>query len=377
MMLLLSLLLLILLQIRRVYPNAVDIPQNRSGIYPVVEKLTDAESTVLEEGKKFVHEQLPSSDQRKPLLCTTMMNVSNAFSRKTLIHNAKQLGDACDWVVILYAGNHDDGKFCLHSHHRHPLFRDRFLHCGYSTTEKGNMSIIPKPFLYLETLPYLSKYQYIFLLDEDISLHNFDIKQYQNIHQCALTSIKSPPPIISQPLIHESGNIHRYHNYNRWKDLSYLKNILLTETPFIEQQAPFLDALFFEWFLRSIIIPAQSSIRATESAWGVDCVWCTAAYYFAKDVLGYNMKQSIGCAIVNNGSPVYHLDGKTIETKKKNEDAFFAKGMIALEYYKQLYPHWFMCGYDTRYDWMHPMIEKPPLIRSSGSISGSCKYLIR
>jgi hypothetical protein len=219
------------------------------------------EWNAINEGRETVERELNSFLFRKHLLCVTFVNSTHEASKKNLIENMKLSYSHCDWAIVIYGGskheicnNHDYLKyfvFCNHTHalKKHPDLMSNFQH-------------IPKPLLYFDLLPYLPDYQYVVLFDEDISLQAFNFHIYNQIFHCSF--YPSPPPLISQGLVREETQDFPFLRPSGWE---YLPDVVASETLFIEQQMPFFNAIFFQWFVEYVMSRAVPKIIETGSTW--------------------------------------------------------------------------------------------------------------
>lgn len=341
-------------------------PGDRLLVYNDTPSAYNQEMKVIEQGRSFVLDQMTSFHLRKPLLCAVIMNISNPLSKHILHTNIRKTNHQCEWLLLFYAGHREEAKIC-----NHPIYRRNIIHCDHTMVARGNMTMIPKPFLYVEIARFLRNYQYLLLLDEDISLVTFDLPLYERIHKCSMTP--NPPPLISQGLVSEATQFYKYLYYGSYENQEHFKGMMLSETVFIEQQAPYFNTLFFEWFLRFIVEPTLPLVKITESAWGTDSTWCGAAYSFAKNILEYNMTRYIPCALITGSPPFHHNDGRTIKSQRTNTEYFKLKGNEMRDSYKNNYPTWFHSGHNKEND-TNPLRMDNPLIRSF-ALPDSCRFL--
>jgi hypothetical protein len=211
-----------------------------------------------------VNQQLPGFHQRKPLLCVTFMNASNELAFQNLLNNTIRSNGHCDWAVIIYGGNKEticnDPRLiprltlCEFSK-AHERFKDIFL------TKQISLSSIPKPLQYFELLPILPTYRYALLMDEDISLQEFDFANYHTILFCSF--YPDHPPLISQGLVNEETQDYGFLRPSSWKKRPFI----ISETVLIEQQMPYFHSIFLQWFIETIIKEAVDQIIETNSAW--------------------------------------------------------------------------------------------------------------
>ena len=206
--------------------------------------------TILQEKAKF--------NQRKILLCATFLDSSNQLARKNAMKNVAATASSCDWVFIIYKGVkcNKDGKYKSSSISCHvSTIRDVYSYIFQQA------QVIPKALLYFDLLPFITNYQYILLVDEDVSIESFNFKLYEHILRCSFYPL--PPPMISQGLISDEFIPFPFFKPTTWKE----KPFLSTETNLIEQQIPIMNSLFFGWFVENIIYPSIPMILENGNTW--------------------------------------------------------------------------------------------------------------
>lgn len=114
------------------------------------------------------------------------------------------------------------------------------------------------------------------------------------------------------------------------------------ESNFVEQQIPVFHSEFLKWLIEFVMGPARVFFRKTQSSWGIDNIWCSAAYQYAKEILKIDVKDFVPCALIINSPPIFHRDGKTISTKRSNWQKFFKNGEMLLNAYTTLFPTWYL-----------------------------------
>ncbi|KAJ1442671.1 hypothetical protein B484DRAFT_414719, partial [Ochromonadaceae sp. CCMP2298] len=140
-------------------------------------------------------------------------------------------------------------------------------------------TMVPKSVLYRELLPYLPAYKRVFLLDEDIHLEGFNYTRFERTWDCAFPH----PPLIVQPLIFESSQDLDFLNANAW---STKRTVLASGVAYIEQQAPLMDSVFFEWLVKRVLSRTVDAALTGGVDWGANRLWCNAAKMYAGVVLG-------------------------------------------------------------------------------------------
>lgn len=78
---------------------------------------------------------------------------------------------------------------------------------------------------------------------------------------------------------------------------------------YIEIQAPFLNSLFLEWFIKHVMSVVHDYHLLYGSAWGYSTIWCNAARTYAKEVLKWD-DYKMSCGILAGAKPVLHLDSR-------------------------------------------------------------------
>jgi hypothetical protein len=237
------------------------------------------ELQVIYEGKKDRELELQDISEgrrkmRRGVLCVTFAKAS-LKPTITLFSNVLYTKDACQWAIIIYSGADDEvDKLC-----RSDALKGHTVHCrkaadalnstipsssassGFNGSRNAlSAKAVPKTVLYRELLPILGTYERVLLLDEDMSLIGFDIAQYMEIWDCAFYPYR---PLVTQPLISESTQYFNYLSYQTWASKGYQASA----SGLIEQQIPFFDASFFEWFVRRVLVHT----RATALKMGADC----------------------------------------------------------------------------------------------------------
>ena len=290
---------------------------------------------------------------KKPLLCSTFI-AGEDRDFHILLTNIHLTKDVCDWVIVIYGENvkkermllkdflekiQEDKKilqrkkgqkdeeqidFSIYSQVTN-LFRwllsldnsdqnkpsediikehMNFPNVIYADMWSGSRSksgYVPKPLMYEKIIPHVKKYKRVWLLDADISFLGFDFKTYFGVLECAVgwdftkqsDSLRTGP-LISQPLISDSGQLNQRLNYNYWYEVDgtykhlkkrfNTKNVednhpsqIASQCRYIEQQAPVFDADFFEWFFSHIIKPYLPVSLTLGTDHGFDWQWCVAA----------------------------------------------------------------------------------------------------
>jgi hypothetical protein len=183
----------------------------------------------------------------------------------------------------------------------------RSLHDSNINTTMFNQHLISKGSLFTLLLPYLPHYEYIWVLDGDMSFEGMNLTTFKAIHQCAFEY----PPYISQALINIPSQFYRYLIKRHWEQKG---DTLASTVGFIEIQAPFLHARFFEWYIMSFIIPLLPAMHILGADWGLDELFCTAAQeYMRTPPLHHEVNGNTpACAVITANMSLHHEDSADI-----------------------------------------------------------------
>jgi hypothetical protein len=320
------------------------------------------ELAALDQAKKL-RSRFEHSNSAKPFLVATFLNASRSTSRNTLFTNIEALKGLADFAVIIYDGDQNEvSTFCQSNG-----FSESIIHCKRSAaTFDPDHSTFPKPILYPDLLPYLPLYKKTMLIDEDISLKGFNLSDFLHTWNCAYWP--SFPPLIVQGLIFQNNSqVDPSLHWHIWRESPHLKDIVATETNFVEQQIPAFDSIFLLWFIESITSHILTDSLKYKSDWGTDFLWCLAAREFAQVYYEINQNNSINninnvndnnqikdhssssfpthytsCALLTQTSPFHHLDFHSLSSKKKNYATFEKYGRKMLTVCKRFFPSWFI-----------------------------------
>lgn len=294
---------------------------------------------------------------RKPSLCTTFIGVDGSeekyhFTRNILFGNIRVT--PCDWIVLFYDGvqanaSHLKSQLCNHIQlimevnssrsliycgdcsylQNSSAYIERHIHNYTALNYFQSIGDIVKPMMHMDLIPYLKDYQKVFVLDSDIDLSHFDFSLAMHIWNCSIY----PPPLVIQPVI-DGPTAIQVQRWYHWKSRSDKVNMYIF--PSVEQQAPFFDSIFLEWFLSTIerddALPYHIG---TGHDVGADSIWCGAAQAFGEAVLGYKNYKSF-CGYIIGAGPAYHRDTRTL----KKDVSFKKRGVVMLFYYWDSYYHW-------------------------------------
>eukprot|EP01036_Dinobryon_divergens_P023758 gene23758-32144_t len=202
------------------------------------------------------------------MLCVTFTALQKDKSWRNILRNVKYAKERCEWVVVSYNSVDE----VLYSS-RLTVIEEVALWANTSAMVMrhsfGDRDGLMKPLLFDALLPFLRLYSKVWLMDEDISIVGFNFRSYFGIWDCAFDPA-SPPPVISQPLIH--GNKYQPpFTKDGWA--MYNNSVIAIRSAWVEQQSPILDARFFAWFIENVIFPLKNDFIETKSDFGYDQTW--------------------------------------------------------------------------------------------------------
>lgn len=309
---------------------------------------------------------------RKPLLCVTFLKATTR-PMKMLESNMAVMGSNCEWAVIFYDGTYANIEgYCGESSSNkrflspdseftaEPIDRKNItvVHCKRApeTFNRPTTQIplsdgtvleqsisVPKSVLYSELLPILKYYEHVFMLDEDISLVDFNFAHFNNIVNCGFQG--DLRPLIVQPVIAERTQYFPFVHAEFWQRLG--RKVYASSSGLVEQQVPYFDALFLDWFVRHVL----SQTREVALRQGVDQshdrTWCRAAAMYSAVIMraNYTTEGGAPCAVIVGGATetvtaVHHLNTRSLENKKANRAAYRQKAQVVNDRYRELFPSW-------------------------------------
>jgi hypothetical protein len=330
------------------------------------------EMTVINEGKEDYRQAMASAAlvARKPLLCVVFAKASlNTFIN--ILSNILHMHDTCEWAIIFYAGKYrEERNICQHHRLRSHLVLCKRAKDSLKIVNGVDMShdkdfmskSVPKTVLYRELLPLISSYQRLFLLDEDISLVDFNYNAFTEVWDCGFPN--QPPPLIVQPVVAEDTQFFNFVLWSTWRD----KPTLATATGIVEQQAPLFDAIFFEWFVRRVLSHTLKFALEYGVDWGHDRSWCNAAAMYSVEVLHWS-PSDVSCAIVTVTS-IHHLNTHSMVGKRVNRPLFKSSGNRVVQKYIDRFPTWVLVDILEKPSPVHPVYGKR--YQKIESLNGTC-----
>lgn len=295
------------------------------------------EKEAIENAERVVSDFLLYPKKRNSFLISTFINASrtNSFRIWSINLAIARTADV-DVAVVFYDGDFNEtSRFCNISG-----YKDRIKHCERALISYDERLItVPKPLLYPDLLPYLKMYERVMLIDEDISLSEWNMTHFVKVWTCAF----SPPPIIVQGLIFEGTQAFGFLNAKTWRRKD-LNSVLASATAFVEQQIPAFNSAFFYWFVKFVLPAIFPSMIERQSGWGIDFTWCGAASAFARSIYQITERDYVSCALITSGGFFHHMNGKSIRSKYESQEVlrkFRIDSAEQMLLWKRSYPSWF------------------------------------
>eukprot|EP01039_Chlorochromonas_danica_P008108 gene8108-8947_t len=284
-----------------------------------------------------------SSSPKRSLLCVTFTQPSPTII-PLIRDNIYHMGHHCDWAIIFYNGTRSAIRSVCDNLNSS---WSNVIHCQRSPTttterftldEKTNSLIplsTPKSVLYQDLLPFLPSYYHVFIMDDDISLSDFNYTVYDKIWRCTFPR----KPLITQPLVaSQTPQYITYVNYHNWQR-GGRERVVASSTGLIEQQVPIFDSNFLQWFIERVLLWTIPFALQYGADWGHDRSWCKAAKTYAHFVLSWPA-ESVVCALITKVPPVYHLNMRSMHNKRYHRELFRANAAIVLQKYVEFFPSW-------------------------------------
>lgn len=255
----------------------------------ITPQLDSKENILVVRAQKFyqLSKSKLKSRPRRGILCATFIQAkNNSVPVKLAFANMNLTASFCRWAIIMYRGSDADVKMLCDEANRRE--GNRLVRCArtqkaidFSPNKTNTQKAVAKSILYRDLLPVLPDFERVFLIDEDISLQNFDFEKYLKIWNCGFFPNK--PPLITQPVIAESTQDFVFVNADYWRGTG----VIAAGSGYVEQQAPFFDAVFLEWFVRFVLVYTIEKVLSVGADWGMDHIWCGAAQAYAHRVIGW------------------------------------------------------------------------------------------
>ena len=155
----------------------------------------------------------------------------------------------------------------------------------------------------MQIIPYAKKYNYVWLLDSDITFESFEIEKFFN------TMKKLPQsPLLLQPVIGTNDRPHTRLNANYYEDKQTKSHI--APSNIIEIMLRMMDSGFLVWFTEYFMKPMMAIAYAVSGDFGSDLIWCRASALYLEiglDVKDYRERANSACIVITH-TPITHLD---------------------------------------------------------------------
>ena len=173
---------------------------------------------------------------------------------------------------------------------------------------------IPKSFLLMQIIPYAKKYNYVWLLDADITFEEFEIEKY-------FTTMRSLPqsPLLLQPVIGSNDRPHTRLNSKYYDNKQSPSHI--APSNIIEIMLPMIDSGFLIWFAEFFMRPMMGIAYAVSGDFGSDLIWCRASALYLEiglDIKDYRTRANAACIVITH-TPIQHLDWDEVPISTKDD----------------------------------------------------------
>ena len=171
---------------------------------------------------------------------------------------------------------------------------------------------IPKLWFQAQATDWLKPYDYVWMVDEDMSFHfSFSYPEFWRRHQ---EEFPQGPPLVAQPTIRQ--------NTQFWPLLTnaevYPCETRAAVTTYVEQQVPIFDAKFWLW-----LVPRMDSLKLRQvklaNDWVTDHVWCRAAEAYDKS--------RTACAVITTPINTADTDTSGWQSDQESFEKFLAAGL--------------------------------------------------
>jgi hypothetical protein len=280
--------------------------------------------------------------KKRPMLIATFLNASRQESVDIMRSNVKRLqktSEKVDFAIIIY---HGATRTIYRACYEDEKIASSIIHCKKTNVVQLVHSFhasYPKPVLMTELLPYLPFYEKVMILDEDISLKEFNYPKFMKVWNCAAWN-STRLPLVVQGLISELTSPYPFVTWKEWQSAN-LSTVIAAESKFVEQQIAAFDSFFLYWFIESVVYKQASRSLDHQSEAGMDSVWCPAAKQFAQDIYGVKGPY-ISCALIVGAPPFHHNNSQTLIVKRVNPNSYRTRGQMMMKAWKDEFPFWFL-----------------------------------
>ena len=229
-------------------------------------------------------------------------------TRKRIVANMASVGREVDaWAIVLYDGsNAQSWAAAAQLARRLPVHFEVRIGYRNSTSAKvvSGRNFYPKLQFWLQVSDLVSRHDFAFFADEDISLRSFSVAAYWTRMHVAFPS---GPPIISQPVVVMPTSTtlddpgYKWDQFVNTADFWRGYAVLAAESTFVEQQVTMVDARFISSVHTTLAALAELQ-QSQGSDFGLDSMWCGGAMRYAPD--------RVACAIIP--IQVHHDDTRAI-----------------------------------------------------------------
>jgi hypothetical protein len=187
---------------------------------------------------------------------------------------------------------------------------------------KKDADFVPKFYFQAQARAWIGHYDWVWLVDDDMSFSTFDYAEFWRRHQ---HGFKRGPPRVSQPPLVDVGKRDSGDRAAYLKE-QYVAN-RTTNTfvvDMVEQGCPLIRVDFWMWFTNALDADVGDNFAVQQAShgsdWGLDCLWCQYAQLY--------LANTTACGVI----PVslLHENGQSIgsimdhRSASTNGMAFFA-----------------------------------------------------
>jgi hypothetical protein len=187
--------------------------------------------------------------------------------------------------------------------------------------EKTNPVVYSKASLVATLITRIVEYEYVWLVDGDISFNHFNFTEFKHmLHH----TLGHAPPLVLHPLISPDIRSPQYLNRGGW---NIDGSILAAEVGMIGKDAPLVYGMYLEWFILTILMPLIPSYQMYGSGEGFAEKLSQGALIFLEESKKYhidmhgNLHRRVPCVVVIGNMYLEH----TVAIKKEQESAAFAE----------------------------------------------------
>ena len=295
------------------------------------------------------------------VLCVSLISVNNdsiQLLRRNMVHSSS----FCKWAVVEYKNSLPSSvkmneylkssgtNIVMHKKAKIKYFEKMVSPetATFIASSNQRLGILPKPLLLTFLKPILREYDYIWIVDDDISLLSTDLVLLRHIFLWSMKNNKLP--LLTQTLVRNVNlqpKTYSLLDAATWSSAKIHQQCMI-ETSFVEIQSPLIDRVFLEYLLSDLITPFFDIILVLEADYGLDNIWCGLAEAYKKE-----LNRSVACSVVCARSTVVeHLDLKLGGSGMNSSSRALRElnNHVLLKLFLKQFPAWFIFGDFFRLD---------------------------